>query len=88
MQSRYDKEGKERQTDEFLTPIIVDREGCIRDGDTLIFFNFRADRTRQITEAFALQQNFETSVVPKNLVSHWCPLWDCLLISAPPTNIY
>eukprot|EP00057_Strongylocentrotus_purpuratus_P025560 XP_011680034.1 PREDICTED: 2,3-bisphosphoglycerate-independent phosphoglycerate mutase [Strongylocentrotus purpuratus] len=67
VQSRYDKEGSERQTDEFLTPIIVDKEGCIRDGDTLMFIDFRADRMRQIVEAIAIERKFETSVVPKNI---------------------
>ncbi|XP_041476787.1 2,3-bisphosphoglycerate-independent phosphoglycerate mutase-like [Lytechinus variegatus] len=67
VQSRYDKQGSERQTDEFLTPIIVDKSGCIRDGDTLMFIDFRADRMRQIVEAFAINRNFETSVVPQNI---------------------
>ncbi|XP_071502083.1 2,3-bisphosphoglycerate-independent phosphoglycerate mutase-like [Diadema antillarum] len=67
VQSRYNKEGSERQTDEFLTPIIVDSEGCIQDGDTLIFIDFRADRMRQIVEAFAIQRNFDTAVVPKDI---------------------
>ncbi len=46
-------------TDEFLPPSIVGgpeaggrRDARIRDGDTLVFFNFRADRARQITRAF------------------------------------
>jgi 2,3-bisphosphoglycerate-independent phosphoglycerate mutase len=46
-------------TDEFIKPIvIVDAEGApvgpIRDGDSMIVFNFRADRARQITRAIAL----------------------------------
>jgi 2,3-bisphosphoglycerate-independent phosphoglycerate mutase len=46
-------------TDEFIKPIvIVDADGApvgpIRDGDSLIVFNFRADRARQITRALAL----------------------------------
>ena len=46
-------------TDEFIKPIvIVDAEGApvgpMRDGDSLIVFNFRADRARQITRALAL----------------------------------
>ncbi len=46
-------------TDEFIKPIvIVDAEGApvgpIRDGDSVIVFNFRADRVRQITRALAL----------------------------------
>ena len=30
------------------------RENCVKNGDSVIFFNFRADRARQITKAFVL----------------------------------
>ncbi|KUK95365.1 MAG: 2,3-bisphosphoglycerate-independent phosphoglycerate mutase [Methanothrix sp.] len=40
------------EDDEFLKPTVVDSEGQVRDGDSLIFFNFRPDRARQITKAF------------------------------------
>ncbi|XP_071947559.1 2,3-bisphosphoglycerate-independent phosphoglycerate mutase-like isoform X2 [Antedon mediterranea] len=56
-----------KETDEFLKPIIVEPEGRIQDGDTLVFIDFRSDRMRQIVEAFAIQRHFETSVVPKDL---------------------
>lgn len=44
-------------TDEFVKPIaILDHSGkpaaTIQDGDSVIFFNFRSDRARQITRAF------------------------------------
>jgi 2,3-bisphosphoglycerate-independent phosphoglycerate mutase len=44
-------------TDEFVKPIVIvddnDRPvATVRDGDSVIFFNFRADRARQITRAF------------------------------------
>jgi 2,3-bisphosphoglycerate-independent phosphoglycerate mutase len=44
-------------TDEFVKPIsIVDAEGSpvatVDEGDSVIFFNFRADRARQLTVAF------------------------------------
>lgn len=44
-------------TDEFVKPIvIVDDKGkpisIIKDGDSVVFFNFRADRARQIARAF------------------------------------
>jgi len=46
-------------TDEFIEPIVISEDGRepvarIKDGDGLIFFNFRDDRARQITKAFAL----------------------------------
>jgi len=39
-------------TDEFIQPIICDKNGLINKGDSIIFFNFRPDRARQITRAF------------------------------------
>lgn len=48
--------GKLKDTDEYLTPrVMVDANGRplprIEDGDSLIFFNFRGDRPRQILRA-------------------------------------
>lgn len=52
IQASYD-EGK---TDEFVIPSIVTDNGVpvatIKDGDSVIFFNFRPDRAREITRAF------------------------------------
>jgi 2,3-bisphosphoglycerate-independent phosphoglycerate mutase len=47
-------------TDEFIKPVVLQDAdarpiGPIRDGDSVIFFNFRADRMRQITRAIALE---------------------------------
>jgi len=44
-------------TDEFAEPIVIVDDagkpvGAVQDGDSLIFFNFRSDRARQITRAF------------------------------------
>ena len=39
------------ETDEFITPTTVGRDARIRVGDSVIGFNFRPDRMRQITEA-------------------------------------
>jgi len=44
--------------DEFVRPTVVEGGAAVRDGDAVIFFNFRADRAREITNAF-------TSVKPK-----------------------
>ncbi|MDI9616327.1 MAG: 2,3-bisphosphoglycerate-independent phosphoglycerate mutase [Methanothrix sp.] len=45
--------GYERgETDEFLKPTVIDPQGLVREGDSMIFFNFRPDRARQITRAF------------------------------------
>jgi 2,3-bisphosphoglycerate-independent phosphoglycerate mutase len=45
---------KEGVTDEFVLPTVIRSavpEGLIRDGDGVIFFNFRADRARELTRA-------------------------------------
>jgi len=43
------------ETDEFITPTVIegnpDEPGRIKDGDSVIFFNFRADRARELTMA-------------------------------------
>jgi 2,3-bisphosphoglycerate-independent phosphoglycerate mutase len=41
------------ETDEFIKPTLVGEEGRIRDGDSVVFFNFRPDRARQLTSALA-----------------------------------
>jgi 2,3-bisphosphoglycerate-independent phosphoglycerate mutase len=54
-------------TDEFIEPIVCVRDdgrpvGKIEAGDSVIFFNFRADRAREITSALAVPgfQDFPT----------------------------
>lgn len=39
-------------TDEFMLPTVTDKNGMIKENDSVIFFNFRPDRARQITRAF------------------------------------
>ena len=64
-------------TDEFVKPIVVTKGngaatlpvGPIRDDDAVIFFNFRADRARQMTFALASPSfdKFADAKRPKNL---------------------
>ncbi len=61
-------------TDEFIEPVtIVDEQdqpvGLIRDDDACIFFNFRADRGREMTEALtsATLEVPSRTAAPKNL---------------------
>ena len=46
-----DEEGK-FITDEFVIPTVVDGTERIKSGDSVIFFNFRPDRAREITRTF------------------------------------
>ena len=39
-------------TDEFVEPVVCDSEGMISDNDSIIFFNYRPDRAREITRVF------------------------------------
>ena len=52
IQKSYD----EGATDEFVVPVVVCENGepvaTVKDGDSIIFFNFRPDRAREITRAF------------------------------------
>jgi 2,3-bisphosphoglycerate-independent phosphoglycerate mutase len=41
------------ETDEFITPTTVGAEAHVRPGDSVVAFNFRPDRMRQLTEALA-----------------------------------
>jgi 2,3-bisphosphoglycerate-independent phosphoglycerate mutase len=40
------------ENDEFALPTVIDGAQPMRDGDAVVFMNFRADRARQITSAF------------------------------------
>jgi 2,3-bisphosphoglycerate-independent phosphoglycerate mutase len=56
VQEAYD----DGETDEFVQPrVVVDEagrpRGPLRDGDGVVFFNFRADRARQLTRALAAE---------------------------------
>lgn len=47
-------------TDEFVVPTVVERDGrpvgTVNDKDTVIFFNFRPDRAREITRTFCMEE--------------------------------
>ncbi|MGN1081775.1 MAG: 2,3-bisphosphoglycerate-independent phosphoglycerate mutase, partial [Acutalibacteraceae bacterium] len=46
-----DADGK-NLTDEFVIPTVIDGGEAIKTGDSVIFYNFRPDRAREITRAF------------------------------------
>jgi len=64
--SSYERE----QTDEFVLPISIHPEGReavqIENGDSVVFMNFRSDRTRELTRALTETSfnEFERKVVP------------------------
>ena len=60
---------KNGKTDEFMPPLIFSHanEQRVRDGDVVLFFNFRADRARQLSRAFLLKDfdGFDREVWPQ-----------------------
>lgn len=52
VQNSYDKE----ETDEFVKPTVIVKEGkpvaTVKENDSVVFYNFRPDRAREITRAF------------------------------------
>ncbi|MBO5383171.1 MAG: 2,3-bisphosphoglycerate-independent phosphoglycerate mutase [Ruminococcus sp.] len=57
-------------TDEFMLPTVVDENGKISENDSVVFFNFRPDRARQITRAFVDTEftGFERAYFPIHFV--------------------
>ncbi|HEY6777333.1 MAG TPA: 2,3-bisphosphoglycerate-independent phosphoglycerate mutase [Thermoleophilaceae bacterium] len=55
------------ETDEFIKPMLVGGEGRIRSGDSVVFFNFRPDRARQLTRALGEPDfsDFDRGEVPR-----------------------
>ncbi len=63
---------KEGITDEFIKPIVMTTDGTnpvatIEEGDVVIFFNFRTDRGRQLTEALSQSDFHEQNMHKMNL---------------------
>jgi 2,3-bisphosphoglycerate-independent phosphoglycerate mutase len=51
-----DKSYAAGKTDEFVDPILLDSALAMKDGDSAIFFNFRTDRARELTEALTAKE--------------------------------
>ncbi len=67
IKAAYDR----NETDEFITPTVIVKDGKpvapMRDGDSLICFNYRSDRMRQIVRALTQTDfnGFDTGERPK-----------------------
>lgn len=79
--------------DEFIPPTRIGERHPMQDGDAVLFFNFRADRARQLTEAFLLDdfQGFHRATKPRfeRFVSmteyaHYLPT----SVAFPPINMH
>lgn len=68
MQKSYDN----GVTDEFIKPIIIDKKGTIKAGDTVIFFNYRNDRAKELTIVLTQKDMPEFDM-------HTLPLYYCTM---------
>jgi 2,3-bisphosphoglycerate-independent phosphoglycerate mutase len=80
------------ETDEFIKPIVVAPAVTLSDGDSVIFFNFRADRARELTRALTFDQfdGFARATRPK-LAAYVCMTqYDAsfpLAVAYPPQSL-
>jgi 2,3-bisphosphoglycerate-independent phosphoglycerate mutase len=59
-------------TDEFIEPIVVEGTPRIEPGDSVIFFNFRPDRARQLTRVL-LDAGFDLTTMTRYAHDEDCP---------------
>ena len=64
-------------TDEFMEPVVCAKGAQVRDNDSIIFYNFRPDRAREITRCF-VDEDFQ-DVERKRASSRW-------ILSVPPST--
>ena len=58
-------------TDEFVEPVVIDPDGTISDNDSIIFFNYRPDRAREITFPTTYVCNTEYDASMPNVRVAW-----------------
>ena len=72
IQASYDRE----ETDEFVKPTVIMKDGkpvaTIQDGDSVVFFNFRPDRAREITHCFCDDEFDKFNRGPRKQVTYVC----------------
>lgn len=60
---------EEGTTDEYIKPAVVNKEGLIEKNDSIIFFNFREDRAKELTAAF-VKEDFDK--FPRKKIENLC----------------
>ncbi|HQJ62608.1 MAG TPA: 2,3-bisphosphoglycerate-independent phosphoglycerate mutase, partial [Methanothrix soehngenii] len=70
------------ENDEFIMPTVVDERGMVDDGDSIIFFNFRPDRAREITRAF-VDKDFQEFATKPIRVHYTCMTQYDATLNAP-----
>ncbi len=90
----FDTSYQKKITDEFIEPIILDdsSESRISKGDTVIFYNIRGDRAREITRAFTEADFDEFKIQPVlqlNYISftQYDKTFETVKVAYPPQNL-
>ena len=74
VQSCYDSHTEEhKNTDEFMEPLVNGNiDGRIREGDVVIFFNFRSDRAKELTTVLTQQDMPEQGMTTIPNLQYYC----------------
>ena len=74
VQSCYDSHTTEhKNTDEFMEPLVNSTvDGRIREGDVVIFFNFRSDRAKELTTVLTQQDMLEQGMKTIPNLQYYC----------------
>ena len=74
VQSCYDSHTEEhKNTDEFMEPLVNSNiDGRIKEGDAVIFFNFRSDRAKELTVALTQQDMPEQGMTTIPNLQYYC----------------
>ncbi len=74
VQSCYDSHTEEhKNTDEFMEPLVNSNiDGRIKEGDVVIFFNFRSDRARELTVVLTQQDMPEQGMTTIPNLQYYC----------------
>ena len=74
VQSCYDTHTEERKnTDEFMEPLVNSNvDGRIREGDVVIFFNYRSDRAKELTIVLTQQDMEEQCMKTIPNLQYYC----------------
>ena len=85
-----------KENDEFLKPIVVEQAGLIRDGDTLLFIDYRSDRMREINSLFAEPSEplpfpstatIDRSTLHVSIMTQYDEKWRLPIVFPPQTNV-
>ena len=74
VQSCYDSHTEEhKNTDEFMEPLVNGNiDGRIKEGDVVIFFNFRSDRAKELTTVLTQQDMPEQGMATIPNLQYYC----------------